>query len=218
MKSLAVYGTGSIAEQIYQYNERYHLYNICVFIDDNLSSNYKFHGIEVLNYETFKRSYTTGNISVIVTIGYSKCNTIRESVCLKLMSDGYILANFISPGSNCWPGAIVGLNIIIFDNVFVGNGSKISSGVIIYECVSIAHNVHVNKYSLLSLGVVAGGNSVIGEYTFVGLNSTIKSSVVLGNYNIVASGTNVIKSSNNYSLIKGNPGKVKNIDTLLVKI
>ena len=218
MARLAIYGVGSIAEQVYQYNLRYHLYDIQVFINDNASENESFHGLPVMCFDKFKENYSFNDVSVLVTIGYTKCNTIRQRVCLKVEEAGFRLSNFISPGANCWPASVIGHNVIVFDDVFIGTGAHVMDNVIIYEGAKIAHNVTLKENVLLSLGVVIGGNAEIGVNTFIGLNATIKSSAVVGAYNIIASGANVIKSSMAHSVIKGNPGVAEQKDTLQVKI
>ncbi len=213
-----LYGVGSLAEQIYQYNVRYQLYDIVAFIDDSVGGERQYHSLPVLTYNEFKREDVYKDCCVIVTVGYTKCNTIRQRICEQLIADKYCLANFIAPNSNCWPDSIVGKNVVVFDNVFIGVDAKIHTGVIVYEGTIIPHNVEIKEYSLLSAGVVLGGHSVVGKNCFLGLNSTIKSSSIIGSYNIVASGANVIRSSEDFCVIKGNPGIAIQKDTLSVKI
>ena len=128
------------------------------------------------------------------------------------------LANFIAPNSNCWPNTIKGSNIIVLDNVFVGDDCEIESGVILCPGTVLSHGVKVGEYSFFSDGVVVGGNAKIGNNSFVGLNSTIKSSVKIGNYNIIGSAANVIHDTPDFSVTKGNPGITIQKDTLHTKI
>lgn len=153
-----------------------------------------------------------------MAIGYTKCNLYREQVCLKLQAAGYPLVNYISPGSNCWNGTIRGNNIIVFDNVFVGVGCELYDGVIISEGTTLSHDVKVGKYVFFSDEVTVGGHATIGNNSFLGLNSTIKSNSKIGSYNIVGSGTNVIRSTEDYSLTIGNPGVSYIKNTLQVDI
>lgn len=222
MKQLAIYGAGALAKRIIAYNSRYHLYDIVVLIDDDdslVSFEYAPY-LKVLSYDSFKASYPPkSGVKVVVSVGYTHCNTTREAVINILKNDGYSLANFISSGSNCWEGTYdQDSSIIVFDNVFVGVGSHISEGTIITEGSVLSHDIHIGKCCYISDAVVFGGNASIGHNTFIGLNSTIKSGIVIGNYNIIGSGTNIIHNSDNYCVIKGNPGISKLVDTINLKI
>lgn len=220
MKKLLIYGTGVVARQIHFYNERYQLYDIVGYIDDNDKSEKKFMGKPVFRFEKLPPPIHTdfSDTYIIVSIGYTHCNTVRERVCKKVAEAGYSLANFITRGSNIWENTVKGKNIIIFDNVFVGIGCKLNDGVIISEGSTLSHDISVGPYTFFSDEVTVGGFANIGRNSFVGLNSTIKSGLDIGDYNIIASGTNVVKSSTDKCVIKGNPGRNMNKDTLIINI
>lgn len=220
MQNLYVYGTGVLARQLHFYNERYHLYNIVGYIDDNINVEAEFMGKPVVSFLKLPHPYGREfiNTYIIVTIGYTCCNTIRERVCRKVRDAGYQLCNFVTDGANVWSDALKGSNIIIFDNVFVGIGCQLHDGVIISEGTTLSHDIDVSAYTFFSDEVTVGGFVTIGHNSFLGLNSTVKSGVNIGNYNIVASGANVVKSSSDKCVIKGNPGKISNKDTLKVNI
>ncbi len=218
MERIAIYGAGALARQMIKYNERYHLYEIVALIDDNMENKTQW-GIPVLRYDLFRQDFSGESMpQVIVSIGYAGCNVAREQVCTKLMEDGLRLGNFISPGSNCWPGTIQGKNILVFDNAFIGVDCKICDGVIISEGCVFSHGVGVDGYVFFSDGVVVGGNAKVGNNSFIGLNATIKSSVHIGSYNIVGAAANVLHNTDESMITKGNPGRSINCDTLKIRI
>lgn len=219
IQKLIVYGTGALARLIYYYNERYHLYEVIAFVDDNPNRENLFMGKPVYSYEEVcKTLKTKDEASFLVAIGYVKCNDFRALVCNRLRHDGYQLANFISPGSNCWPGTPMGLNVIVFDNVFVGIGCELKDGVIISEGSTISHDIKVGEYTFFSDEVTVGGHAEIKNNCFLGLNSTIKSGSVIGCYNIVGSAANVIRSTDDFCVTIGNPGVSTRKDTRSVNI
>ena len=219
MNKTAIYGLGALARELELYNIRYHLFDLVAFIDDNESKTGSYEGIPVLSFDDFINEFTVKEPPrIIVSVGYTGCNVFRENTCKKVLENGFELANFIAPNSNCWPNTIKGSNIIVLDNVFVGDDCEIESGVILCPGTVLSHGVKVGEYSFFSDGVVVGGNAKIGKNSFVGLNSTIKSSVKIGNYNIIGSAANVIHDTPDFSVTKGNPGITIQKDTLHTKI
>ena len=160
-----------------------------------------------------------GGVKVIVSIGYVKCSVYRKTAVEKVLDAGYKLYNFIAPGANVWPGSFKeNDNVLVFDNAFVGVGCQLERGVIISEGTVLSHDITVGQYTFMSDGVIVGGHCKIGEHSFIGLNSTIKSNTTLGVYNIVGCAANVLKDTPDYSVVKGNPGKAEQRDTLGVDI
>ena len=213
-----IYGIGSLAEKILEYNNRDQLFDIIGFLDDGGNLEASFSLLPVMTYSNFKTQYSAEDCKIFVAIGYTKCNYYRELIVNRVLSDGYQLINYISPKSICWDNTIIGLNIFIADNVFVGHGSQIHDGVIIYEGCTFSHNTKVESYCFISLRVASGGFTKIGHNSFIGVNTTIKDDITIGAYNIVGCGTNILKSTNEKNVIVGNPGIAKQKDTLTIKI
>ncbi|MCQ2193537.1 MAG: hypothetical protein MJZ28_01150 [Paludibacteraceae bacterium] len=219
MTKLIIYGVGTLARQIYYYNERYCLYEIVAFVDDNPNIPREFLGKPVMSYnEASVRFCDKKSISYIVAIGYVKCNVPRKNVCEKLKRDGYQLANFITSGSNCWPDTKMGHNVIVFDNVFIGIGCELKDGVVISEGSTLSHDITVGEYTFFSDEVTVGGFAEIKNNCFLGLNSTVKSASVIGAYNIVGAGANLLHTTDDFCVTIGNPGVSTKKDTLSVSI
>lgn len=138
---------------------------------------------------------------------------MRETVCERLKAEGYELANFISPGANCWNDTIKGVNIMVFDNAFVGLGCELKDGVIISEGTTLSHDVVIEPYCFFSDEVTVGGHARIGRNSFLGLNTTIKSNLKLGTHNIVGCAANVLKDTEDYCVVVGNPARARKADT-----
>lgn len=215
---VAIYGIGSLAYKLFEYNKRDGIFDIVCFVDDKQDLESTYCGLPAMHYEEFKAVFNQQECKIFVAIGYVKCNYYRELISKRVMKDGYDLVNYISPRSICWEGSIVGKNVFVADNVFVGHGCKLHNGVIIYESCTFSHDSEIEPYCFISLSVASGGFTKVGHNSFIGLHSTIKDDVVIGPYNIVGSGTNVIRSTKDHCVIIGNPGISKQRDTELMKI
>ncbi len=215
---ILLYGIGSLGEKIYEYNKRDQLFDIVAFIDDKEDIDVTYCGLPVFNYAQCKERFNPEEYKIFVSIGYVRCSYYRELVFKKVFMDGYDLVNYVSPNAICWNGSLVGKNIFVADSVFVGHGSKIHNGVILYEACTLSHDAQIMSNCFLSLRVAMGGHTRIGNNTFIGLNTTVKDNVTIGAYNIVGCGANVIKSSDDYCVIIGNPGISTQKDTTKMDI
>ena len=215
---IAIYGTGALAYKLFEYNKRDELYDIVCFIDDKHDIGSSYCGFPLMNYEQFKAKYTKDDCKLFIAIGYVKCNFYRELVMNRVKKDGFELVNYVSPNAICWKGSLIGKNIFVADNVFIGHGCKLNDGVIMYESCTFSHDSEIEPYCFISLSVASGGFTKVGHNSFIGLHSTIKDDGVIGPYNIVGSGTNVIRSTKDHCVIIGNPGISKQRDTELMKI
>jgi len=218
MEQLWIYGTGALAEKIYYYNERDKKYCLMGFIDDNDNRPKEYKGLPVLSYPEFKKLYQPGSCKLFVAIGYVKCNYFREIVFKKVQNDGYELINYISPNSICFNGNFLGSNILICDNVFVGHGSIIEDGVILSVGCTLSHENTIERFSFISSCVVFGGHSKVKNNCFVGIHSTVRDGITIAEYNIVGAGTNLLKTTEPYTLTTGNPGRSQKRDTLQLSI
>ena len=118
MDHVVLYGNGSLAKRILLYNSIYKLLNIVGIIDD---STVDVGGdLPIYTYSEFKQLYTPLNSPrILITIGYAKCNSIKESIYNKIVNDGYILTNFISPKANYWTDLSGNKNVIILVRYFL---------------------------------------------------------------------------------------------------
>lgn len=212
-RKLVIYGIGSLADKLVEYNKRDCLFEIVGFVDDKQELEPNYCGLPAMHYDQFKAQYSPKDCVLFVAIGYVRCNYYRELVTNRVVADGYELVNYISPNAICWGGVLLGKNIFVADNVFIGHGCRLYDGVIMYESCTFSHDTEIESYCFVSLSVASGGYTKIGHNSFIGLHSTIKDDVVIGAYNIVGCGTNVIRSTEDHCVTVGNPGTSRQRDT-----
>ena len=215
---IVIYGIGSLGVKLFEYNKRDNLFEILGFVDDKENLEPLFCGLPTMSYEQFKSKYNPYDCKVFIAIGYVKCNYFRELIFHRVINDGYELVNYVSPNSICFEGVLKGHNILVCDNVFVGHGSIIEDGVILSVGCTLSHENTIERFTFVSSCVVFGGYSKAKRNSFIGIHSTIKDGITISEFNIVGAGTNVLKSTESYSLTVGNPGKTRKADTLNITI
>ncbi len=134
----------------------------------------------------------------------------------------------VGAGTRIWhfchimPGAIIGSNCILGQNVFVdnnaviGNGVKIQNNVSVYNSVIIEDNVFVGP-SVVFTNVINPRAFIERKQEFIqthvrkgatiGANSTILCGIEIGEYAMIGAGAVVTKNVKPYTIVVGNPGR-----------
>ncbi len=120
------------------------------------------------------------------------------------------------------PGAIIGKNCNLGQNVYVANGVilgnnvKVQNNVSIYEGVECEDDVFLgpsmvftNVYNPRSAVNRKGEymKTVVGKGATIGANATIVCGNPIGKYAFIGAGTVITKGVKDYALIVGNPGR-----------
>ncbi len=119
------------------------------------------------------------------------------------------------------PGAVIGINCNLGQNVFVdnnaiiGNGVKIQNNVSVYNSVTIEDDVFVGP-SVVFTNVINPRAFIERKDEFkvtsvrkgatIGANATILCGVEIGEYAMIGAGAVVTKNVEAYAVVVGNPG------------
>jgi len=108
-------------------------------------------------------------------------------------------------------------NVIINDNVEIGNNNTIDRAVLgstiikenvkIDNLVHIAHGVIIGKNSLIIANSMIAGSVVIGDNVWIAPSSSILNKITIGDNATIGMGSVVIKSVKEGETIAGNPGR-----------
>jgi len=106
---------------------------------------------------------------------------------------------------------IIGNNVRIGSYVCVDRGNMhdtiVGDNVKIDNLVHIAHNVNINKNTMIVAGSVICGSVKIGKNCFVGANSTIREHLTIGDNVVIGMGSVVTKNIPDGEIWAGNPAK-----------
>ncbi len=177
------------------------------FIDDN-SSVKILNGFDVLRYTDFLQ-LECENKYVSIAIGDS---TIRETLVRRLKGDGISILT------------VKEKNIMILDDVFVGQGAILCAFTTLTSNIKIGNFFHANLYSYVAHdcvigdfvtfapGVKCNGNVVIEDYAYIGTGAIIKQGsaikpLTIGEGAVVGMGAVVTKSVKAGDVVIGNPAR-----------
>ena len=124
----------------------------------------------------------------------------------------------IMGGSKIGDNCILGQNVFVGRNVIIGNRVKIQNNVSVYEGVIIEDDVFCGP-SMVFTNVVNPRSFIERKSEFkvtrvkkgasIGANATIVCGVTIGEYAFIGAGAVVTKDVPPYTLVYGNPAKIK---------
>lgn len=178
------------------------------FIDDSIDGEKQVNGHTALNYQTFK-ALAVSDKQVLIAIANS---SIREKIAQTLQADGIQL----------W--TVKAANVVIMDNVNLGEGAALSPFVSITSNIRIGKCFHANLYSYVehdcvigdyvtfAPGVQCNGNVHIEDHVYVGTGAMIKQGtpdqpLLIGRGAVIGMGAVVTKSVPAGVTVVGNPAR-----------
>ncbi len=186
-------------------------YDICAVFDndDNICSPFK--NVPIFFYKKgFMEWYSKQNeeICFITAIGGTKGQD-REDI------SNFLLKQKLKSISAIHNKSILAKNIKIGKGVQIMMGACISSKCIIGDYViintsaSIDHECIIANGCHIAPGAKLAGNIKINEYSFIGTGAIILPNISIGKKCIIGAGSVVTKDVPDYSVIYGNPAKIK---------
>jgi len=207
-----VYGTGGYGRQVMPL-ARQQLIKLgvspeqLVFIDDSGEQS-KVNGQRVLTYGEFVKSPERTKY-VAIAIANSQ---VRENLVQKLQIDGV----------HSW--AIRDANVVLMDDVEIGEGSILSSFVLVTSNIKIGRFFQANHYShvahdcvigdfvTFAPGVRCNGNVVIEDHAYIGTGAILRQGtpekpLIIGKNAVVGMGAVVTKDVPPDTTVVGNPAR-----------
>lgn len=148
----------------------------------------------VYEFETLDKTFPDKNFEILITVGYSQMNGIREKVYYECKERGLNIGSFIHSTVTLYSYDI-GEGNIILENVRIQPFSKIGNGNIIQHFTIISHEAEVGNFNYFAGNVHIAGLSKVGNRCFVGINGILQNGVELASYNLVGAGSCVSKNT-----------------------
>ena len=198
--SIIIFGTTSFAKMLKYYIETYTSSTVVAFsVDSKYMNMNSFCNLPVVPFENISSLYSPSDYDIIVALGYSSMNIVRQKKCETLIKLGYNLPNFIHPTVHK-ENAELGFGNIILENVILGYNSKIGNGNIIWNGCNISHEVTVGNYNYISPSVAIAGRTNICNNCFLGINSCVQNDLIIQNFSLVGAGCCIKKATEAYGV------------------
>lgn len=204
MKSIVVFGDTPFAERLSKYIFFEGVDKLIGFTqEDNYCSKESLLGLPVIPLSELKGRE---DIDILIAIGYTKMNNLREKIYTMLKQEGFSICTWISSKAIVYSDSI-GEGTIILPNVMIGPGCEIGKCNFFESSVSLSHDNKIGDFNFFSTNCVLGGGAEIKNHCFMGLNSTVKSDICINDYTLLGSGSNMLNNSERGGGIFWQPSK-----------
>ena len=172
---IAGVGFGDILNLVESIKERYPDLDFMGFVDDKP----EIQGKLILGYPLLGRFDWLQGKQVHVFNSVAKTMIIRAAASKKLQVYKQDFAVLVHPTVNT-KRALLGNDIAIFENVFLGPNTNIGSHTIIHAGCMVAHDVKIGENCFIAPGALILGGVTIGNNVFVGANAVCLPKSVIG--------------------------------------
>lgn len=158
-------------------------------------------GKPVIAGEQIADLYPPKDYCLIMGIGYSGMNRIKEQEFNRYKAIGYRFMNYVHPTAIIEKDVVMGEGNNIFEGVILQSGVKIGHGNLIYGGAMVAHDTKLGNFNSLSVKACVAGCTCIGNNCFIGANATVRDHINLANFTLLGAGAYLNRDSDAYEVI-----------------
>jgi sugar O-acyltransferase (sialic acid O-acetyltransferase NeuD family) len=165
------------------------------------------YGLPLVPFETLTELYPPESHEILVAVGYSRMNALRQERLSSARQKGYRAAQLVAGSASVWPGTAVKGNTLLFEQCVLQSYVQMGENVILRAGSIIGHHSVVGSHSFIASRAVTGGHVRIGERSFIGLGAVLRDGVSIGDRCFVGAGAVVLSDTEPDSVYVGNPAK-----------
>ena len=203
MKKLLIIGADTTAELVFNFVEKYGLYDVVGFaVDKEYKVSDRYCGLPIYEISDIDKVIDIKEDYIFVALFWDQLNLKRRKLYERLKGKNkYRFANIVSPkssvdielsGDNCW----------IHDFVVIQPTAKIGSDVFIMPQSLIAHHAVIHDHCFCNTQCIVTNKCEIGEQTFIGVHATVFDGTIIGEKCIIGACAVVKRNLDAFSVCK----------------
>lgn len=205
MKDLIIIGNGSFARLLHYYVTEYKEWKVAAFSVDKAyigkGASICPDGINVVPFETLEKEFPPENYEVLLGIGYSKMNQVREDLFFRCKQKGYTVASFIHPSALISKGVEMDEGNIILEHSIIQPFVTLGKGNLIWHGVKVAHDDVIGNFTTLCQNTSIAGVTYVGDNCFLGNSCIVLNGLTIAKATLVGAGAIVKKDTEPYEVI-----------------
>lgn len=201
MKKIIIYGNNEFAKLLKYYIETDSDKNVEGFVvDEKYITEQYIQGIQVVPFEKCEIYYPQDKYEILIGVGYSKMNTIREEIFKKCKNKGYNISSYVHSTAKISDNVKLGEGNIILEDTLIQPFTKIGNGNLIWYKVAIGHDSLIGDFNTFTGMSSISGIVNVGNNCFIGNNATVKDKIKIANYTLIGAGTYINKDTDEYGV------------------
>lgn len=219
MANVIIFGIQDYAELAHFYLEHDSEHVVVAFCVDKdyVPDDRQFRGLPVIAFEEVEQVFPPDQFHFFAPMSPKNMNRARESVFLKIKAKGYRLISYVSSKATVFNNKI-GENCFILEDNTLQPFTDIADNVVLWSGNHIGHHGSIGAHVTVTSHVVMSGHCKIGPYSFLGVNATLRDNIAIGEGTFVAMATAIMKSTEAWSVYKGNPATKLSMSSVDLKI
>ena len=194
MDEIILIGVGGHAKSCIEVVELNGSYKIAGLISQNKIEEKKLLGHPIIGTDEDLPDLRKKFNFALIAIGQIKSPKARIRLYKRLIDLEFTLPVIISPHSYISLHSKVGTGTIIMNDVTINANSEIGNNCIVNNKVLIEHDTEIGDHCHVSTGAILNGNVSIGKESFIGSGVIAKESIKIGKKCIIGAGS-VIKTN-----------------------
>ena len=214
MAEIVIFGTGKVADVVYQHVASSGVHDVVAFTTDgaHVPEGAMFHGKPVVPFEALAEHFSPDRYHMLVAVGYHGLNALRKEKYDQAKAKGYRMASYVSPRAGVGNWLTMGDNCIVLDAI-VEPGARLGNNVVIWSGVLVGHHTTIDDHAWVAGQAVFGGSARLGERCFVGLGAIIGHEVEIGEQSFLGAGVLVTKCAEPKSVFVGQNTELFRLDS-----
>lgn len=202
LKDIVIVGTGNFACLMYRYLQLYDQRKVIAFsVEKEYINLSQFEDLPVYPFEELPSYCPPHTYDIMLAIGTSDMNKLRERLFNQCKQSGYTIASFIHPSCTIAPDAKIGEGNIFLEKNMIQPFVQIGDGNLFWDNISISHNDKVGNFNTIAGGVGIAGFTTIKNYCYLGRHSMVFDKVTIADFTLVGAGAYVKRDTNSYDVI-----------------
>tara|TARA_B100000242_G_C43015412_1_gene472151 strand:- start:670 stop:1335 length:666 start_codon:yes stop_codon:yes gene_type:complete len=194
LQKILIYGNGKVAKILFQFlKKNFHVEAFTV--DEKLIKQKYIEGLPLVGFEKIHKKFDTNDYKMIIAVGYSQMNCIREQKYKEAKFKGYSFINYIHPSVEIHENVKIGKNNIILDHVAIQPYASIGNSNFLWSNSVIGHGSAIRDYNWIASGAVISGDAIVKSKCFFGVNASIGHNVTVENENFIGANTLITKNT-----------------------
>ncbi|WP_027793043.1 acetyltransferase [Paraburkholderia acidipaludis] len=208
MAKVLIFGLHDYAELAHYYLEHDSPHEVAGFCVNRayLPEERSFKGLEVVAFEDVAETHPASGYQFFAPMSPKRMNTERERVFHEIKGKGYRLISYVSSKATTF-GNEIGENCFILEDNTIQPFTTIGDNVVLWSGNHVGHHGAIRDHVTMTSHVVMSGHCEIGAYSFLGVNATLRDGIRIGEGSFIAMATAIMKSTEPWSVYKGNPAE-----------
>ena len=215
MTKVIIFGTKDTAQLAnYYLNKHNSLYEVvCFTINKQFITHDKFCDKPVIAFEDIENIFSPKEYKMFAPMTGVKMNNVRENIYKQGKQKGYEFISYVSPQCTNFSNKI-GENCFILEDNTIQPFVEIGNNVILWSGNHIGHHSIIKDNVFFTSHIVLSGHCNVEENSWIGVNSTIRDYTKIAKYSLIAMGSLITKSTEEYGFYMGTPAKKQEKNSL----